>query len=121
VRFQVLMAASIKIRVFCAVTQCSLGVERRFRGVSIMMEAVRTSETSVYSETTWHVALSKNKRLCPFCPILSMNPFSHFSIKTPVIYAFLFDLHTTGSSFIFMFLKNLRLTEFLITRGLSTS
>jgi hypothetical protein len=50
-----------------------------------------------------------------------MNPFSHFSIKTPVIYTFLFDLHTTGSSFIFMFLKNLRLTDFPMTRGLSTS
>jgi hypothetical protein len=45
-RLQVLMAASMKFRVFWNVAPCSL--------VVLMMEAVRTSEMSVYSnETTW--------------------------------------------------------------------
>jgi hypothetical protein len=47
------MAASMKIRAFWDVAPCSLEVDRRFTS-AMMMEAVRTSETSVYSnETTW--------------------------------------------------------------------
>jgi hypothetical protein len=46
VRFQVLTAASVKFRVFWDVAPCShIEVDRRFR--ALMMEAVRTSETSV--------------------------------------------------------------------------
>jgi hypothetical protein len=45
----------VKIGTFWDVAPCSLRrVERRFRFIALMMEAVRTSETSVYSkETTW--------------------------------------------------------------------
>jgi hypothetical protein len=51
------MAASMKIRAFWGIAQCTLvGVDRRFRGVycliALMMEAVNTSETSVYSNDT---------------------------------------------------------------------
>jgi hypothetical protein len=59
---QVLTATSMKIRDFCNVASYSLvAVDRRFGGayclhnraiITLMMEAVRTSETSVYSETT---------------------------------------------------------------------
>jgi hypothetical protein len=57
----------MKIRASWDVAPCSLvGVERGFRGAyclhhqgdelffALMMEAIRTSETSVYSETTRH-------------------------------------------------------------------
>jgi hypothetical protein len=54
VRFQVLMAASMKFRVFCDVAPCSqFGADRRFRGeyclnhqalIALMMEIVYTSE-----------------------------------------------------------------------------
>jgi hypothetical protein len=57
-RFQVLTAASMKFRVFCGALLCSqTDVNRRFRGAcylhhqgiaTLMMEAARTSETSVY-------------------------------------------------------------------------
>jgi hypothetical protein len=50
VRFQVLMAVSMKFRVFWDVAPCShIEADRRFRGAycRVMMEAVRTSETSV--------------------------------------------------------------------------
>jgi hypothetical protein len=72
VRFRVLTAASMKMRAFWYIAPCSLGVDRRFRGAyclhhqgdewpqrtafitTLMMKAVRTSETSVYSnDTTW--------------------------------------------------------------------
>jgi hypothetical protein len=50
-RFQVLMAASMKFRVFWDVLPCSkVEVDRRLRCAycdALMMEAVRTSETSV--------------------------------------------------------------------------
>jgi hypothetical protein len=61
VRFQVLTAASMKIGAFWDVAPCRLiGVDRRFGGVyclhrqgdefiALMMEAIHTSETSVYS------------------------------------------------------------------------
>jgi hypothetical protein len=52
-------AASMKITAFWDVTPCSLvGVYRRFRGANFLhhqgdvTEAVRTSEKSIYSETT---------------------------------------------------------------------
>jgi hypothetical protein len=51
VRFQVLTAASVKIRVFWDVAPCShIEVDRRFR--ALMMEAVRTYETSVNFNVT---------------------------------------------------------------------
>jgi hypothetical protein len=47
VRFQVLTAASMIFRVvFRDILPCKIIVDRRFRGASLMMEAVRTSETS---------------------------------------------------------------------------
>jgi hypothetical protein len=56
-RFQVLIVASMKIRVFWDVAPCNLvGVDQRFRGsasiTTLIMEAVHTSETSVYSNET---------------------------------------------------------------------
>jgi hypothetical protein len=45
VRFQVLTAASMKIRAFWGTAPYSLGVDRRF--IALMMEKLRTSETSV--------------------------------------------------------------------------
>jgi hypothetical protein len=52
VRFQVLTAASMKFRIFWDVAPCShVEVDRRY--IALMMEAVRTSETSVnFNETT---------------------------------------------------------------------
>jgi hypothetical protein len=52
----------LKIGAFWDVMLCSLGVDWRFRGAyclhhhgdALMMEAVCTSETLVYSENTWH-------------------------------------------------------------------
>jgi hypothetical protein len=45
-KFQVLTAAGMKFRVFWDVAPCShVEVDRRF--IALMMEAVRTSETSV--------------------------------------------------------------------------
>jgi hypothetical protein len=72
VRFQVLTAASMKIRAFWNVAPCSLlGVCRRFRGASIiramivlMMEAVRTSEPSVYSNETTRRYIPEGSHLC---------------------------------------------------------
>jgi hypothetical protein len=66
VRFQVLTAEIIKFTVFWDVASCSLvGADGRFRGeyclhhqddslifIVLMMEAIRTSETSVYFKTT---------------------------------------------------------------------
>jgi hypothetical protein len=50
-RFHVLTAASMKIKISWDVGPCSLfGVDRRF--IALMIEAVRTSETSVYSNET---------------------------------------------------------------------
>jgi hypothetical protein len=59
VRFQVLVAPGMKITVFWDVAQCSLVVDQRFRGASIivlMMEAASTSETLVnfYQTTEQH-------------------------------------------------------------------
>jgi hypothetical protein len=66
VRFQFLTGANITIRAFCDIALCSLGVHWHFRGVhclhpsgrkiiALMIEAVRISETLVYSnETTQH-------------------------------------------------------------------
>jgi hypothetical protein len=56
-RFQVLTAASMTMRAFWDVAPCSMGeVDRRFRNAyclkALMIEGVRTSETSVYFETT---------------------------------------------------------------------
>jgi hypothetical protein len=48
VRFQVLTATSLKTAALWNIVQCSL-VE-----VDLIMEAARTSETSVYFETTRH-------------------------------------------------------------------
>jgi hypothetical protein len=58
VRFQVLTAASIKFKVFWDVAPCShVEADRRFRSAychlqALMMEAVRTSETSVNFKVT---------------------------------------------------------------------
>jgi hypothetical protein len=52
VRFQVLSAASMMFRaVFWVVLPCKMIVDRRFRG-TLMMEALRTSETSVDNHFT---------------------------------------------------------------------
>jgi hypothetical protein len=56
VRFQVLTAASMKFRfVFWDVLPCKIIVDRRFRDMCclLMMEAARTSETSVNNYFTW--------------------------------------------------------------------
>jgi hypothetical protein len=59
VRLQVLTAASVKIKAFWDIAPCSLfKVDRRFRCTyclhhqGVMVEAVRTSEMSVYSNKT---------------------------------------------------------------------
>jgi hypothetical protein len=58
VRFKVLTAASMTMIAFWDIAPCStVEVDRRFRGVScrhqkVTMEAVRTSETSVYFNGT---------------------------------------------------------------------
>jgi hypothetical protein len=56
VRFQVLTAASMMFRiVFWDILPCKIIVDRRFRDVlliSLMMKAVRTSETSVDNHFT---------------------------------------------------------------------
>jgi hypothetical protein len=58
-RFQFLTAVNMKMRAFWDIASCRLvGVVRRFRGAFClhrqMMEAVCTSETSVYyNQTTW--------------------------------------------------------------------
>jgi hypothetical protein len=55
VRFQVLTAASMKIRAFWNIAPCSLvGVDRCFTVITIalVMEAVRTSEPTVYYNVT---------------------------------------------------------------------
>jgi hypothetical protein len=41
----------MNVRAFWDIAPCSHGVDRCLRG--LMMEAVRTSETLIYSETTW--------------------------------------------------------------------
>jgi hypothetical protein len=55
VGFWVLPAASMKVTVFWDVAPCSLvEIDRCFRGIALMMEAVSTSETSVnFYQTTW--------------------------------------------------------------------
>jgi hypothetical protein len=54
VRFQVLTAATMKVTVFWDIAPCSLvQIDRRFKGVSLMMELVSLSETSAnFHETT---------------------------------------------------------------------
>jgi hypothetical protein len=44
-KLQVLMEVSVKMRAFSDIAPCSVGV----RVINMMMEAVCTSETSVYS------------------------------------------------------------------------
>jgi hypothetical protein len=73
VRFQVLTAESMKFRiVFWDVLPCKMIVDRRFRGMcclhqrvssSLMMEAARTSETSVYNYFTWQYIPEDNSEL----------------------------------------------------------
>jgi hypothetical protein len=46
VRFQVLTAASMKMTAFFNIAPCSLEVDQRF--IALVMQGVRTSETSVY-------------------------------------------------------------------------
>jgi hypothetical protein len=49
-RLQVLTAASVKMTAFCYIAPSSPEIRRRFRGAclnALMMEAIRTSETSV--------------------------------------------------------------------------
>jgi len=71
VRFQVLTAASMKFRVFWDVAPCShVEVDRRFRGAyclhhqgALMMEAVRTSETSVNFNLTTRRYIPEDSKL----------------------------------------------------------
>jgi hypothetical protein len=47
-RYQILTASSMKFRVFWDVLPYNqVDVDRRFRGIALMMEALRTSKTSV--------------------------------------------------------------------------
>jgi hypothetical protein len=56
VGFQVLTASNMKMRAFCDIAPYNLAeVDRRFRGLhhqDLIMEAVRTSQTTVYFEET---------------------------------------------------------------------
>jgi hypothetical protein len=52
VRFQAITAPNVKMRVFWDIVLCSLGDSPPPPIITLMMEAVRTSETSVFSETT---------------------------------------------------------------------
>jgi hypothetical protein len=75
VRFQVLTATSTKKRALSYIAACSLGVDRRFigaywphhqgvdGGIALMMEAVRTSETSVYCNETTRRYISEGSLL----------------------------------------------------------
>jgi hypothetical protein len=72
VRFQVLTAASMKFRiVFWDVLPCKIIVDRRFigtyclhhQGSNLMMEAVRTSETSVDNYFTRQYIPDENSEL----------------------------------------------------------
>jgi hypothetical protein len=74
VRFQVLTTASMKFRIFLwNVPLCKIIIDRRFRGTcclhhqgsisSLMMEAARTSETSVYNYFTRQYIPEDNSEL----------------------------------------------------------
>jgi hypothetical protein len=91
VRFQVLTAASMKMKAFWDVAVCSVGVHRRTASVirvmiiiSVMMEAVRISETSVYSnETTWRYMPEGSHRENPsFHCFYGLGRDRHYSIST---------------------------------------
>jgi hypothetical protein len=64
----------MKITAFCDIAPCSLGVDRRF--ITLIMEAVCTSETSVYSETTQrHILylIFRNLQFAVYLPTLFSN------------------------------------------------
>jgi hypothetical protein len=64
--FQVPTAASVKVRASWDLAPCSLRVDRRFSGaLTLMMEAVRTSETSVYSNETIRCYIPEGSKLQP--------------------------------------------------------
>jgi hypothetical protein len=68
VRFQVITAASMKFRVFWDVAPCSHAeVYGRFRGayciIRVMMELVRTSETSVNFNVTTRRCIPEDTKL----------------------------------------------------------
>jgi hypothetical protein len=75
VRFQVLTAASMVFRiVFWNMLPCKIIVDRRFRGTSqktiLMMEAVRTSETSVDNYfTRQYMAEDNSEQRFPVVPL----------------------------------------------------
>jgi hypothetical protein len=65
VRFQVLTAVGMKVSVFWDVAPCShVEVDRRF--IALMMEAVRTSETSVNFNVTTRRYISEDSKLRNF-------------------------------------------------------
>jgi hypothetical protein len=70
-RFEVLTAASMKMTVFWDVAPCSLvEVYRCFRAIVLMMEAVNTSETSVYfNQTTRSNILEESPSLSLLDPV----------------------------------------------------
>jgi hypothetical protein len=60
VRFQVLTASSMKFRVLWDILPCSqIDVDRRFRLIALIMEAARTSETSVDIDLTTRQYISQ--------------------------------------------------------------
>jgi hypothetical protein len=72
-RFQVLTATNMEIRAFWDISPCSLGVDRRFRGAYCLHRqgdegwwlALRTSETSVYSNETTRRYIPEGSNLLP--------------------------------------------------------
>jgi hypothetical protein len=66
VRLQVLTAASMKMRAFCDIAPCSL-VGVHTAPITLMMEAVRTSKTSVYSNETTRRNVPESSHLHSIC------------------------------------------------------
>jgi hypothetical protein len=95
VRFQVLTAASMKFRtVFWDVLPCKIIVDRRFRGTCclhhqgvhsfLMLEAARTSVTSVYNYFTRKYILEDNSEKEFNMPITLLPSLILFSISKVV-------------------------------------
>jgi hypothetical protein len=90
-RFQVLTAASMKLKIFWDVLPCSsLNFDRRFRGTccihhqALMMEAARTSETSVEIQLRTRQYIPEDSELIPEILFLSFNYEVYYRIcKSP--------------------------------------
>jgi hypothetical protein len=72
------------------VLQCKIIVDRRFRG---MMEAARTSETSIYNYFTWQYILEDNSELHIFtCFIFQILQFGKHSRRRVIVAKYFLSL-----------------------------